>query len=105
MSQVIGLIRHVAKSRKAKRCSWCDEMIEVGQPKVSWLWKDDGGYVANVKMHPECHGASVDTLKACDNYEFTRGDYSRGCGCLNGACECDPSSDKYRRIEAAKEKP
>lgn len=104
MSGVIGDVRTVAKSRKAKRCDWCDEMIEVDQPKVSWMWKD-GGDVHSVKMHPECYGASVDTLDSDDNYEFTPGDYSRGCGCLNGACECDPSSDKYRRIEAAKVTP
>lgn len=87
MSEVIGDIRHVAKSRRARRCDWCDQMIEVGQPKATWLWKD-GGDVASVHMHPECYEASVRTLDPVDNYEFTPGSYSRGCGCENGNCEC-----------------
>lgn len=92
MSSVIGDIRHVAKSRKARRCSWCDEMIEVGQPKATWLWKD-GGDVGEVRMHPECYEASVKTLNHVDGYEFTPGSYSRGCGCENGACECDTGGE------------
>jgi len=92
VSSVIGDIRHVAKSRKARRCSWCDEMIEVGQPKATWLWKD-GGDVGEVRMHPECYEASVKTLNHVDGYEFTPGSYSRGCGCENGACECDTGGE------------
>jgi hypothetical protein len=39
----IGGVEHIAHSRKAKRCDWCDDMIEVGQPAYRWLWKD-GNY-------------------------------------------------------------
>jgi len=33
----IGDVERITRSRKPKRCSWCDEMIEVGQPAVRWL--------------------------------------------------------------------
>ena len=85
---IIGTEKHTKKTRRARRCDWCDEMIEVGQPKVSWLWKE-GEDFAEVRTHPECFAASQKYLEAVDNYEFQPGSYSRGCGCPNGLCECE----------------
>lgn len=89
MSGQIGDVRRVAKSRKAKRCTWCDEMIDVGQPAVCWLWKD-GADVYSVRMHPECYTAMGKEASRRGGYdfEFTAGEYSRGCGCEHGTCEC-----------------
>ena len=101
MSGQIGDVRRVAKSRKAKRCTWCAEMIDGGQPAVCWLWKD-GADVHPVRMHPECY-AAMDKEAAHWGYsfEFSAGSYSRGCGCEHGACECEskvpPDLDQLTR--------
>jgi len=48
--------RTTKAKRKAARCSWCRERIEVGQPSRSWMWKD-GRDVSHVEVHPECADA------------------------------------------------
>lgn len=51
----------VKAARKGRRCAWCAEMIEVGQPYEHWTTIDDGPY--RNAMHPECRTAFEDLIK------------------------------------------
>lgn len=82
----IGDVERIARSRKAKRCCWCDEMIGVGQPAIRWLWKD-GADIGAVRVHPECY-AALQRRDLWDGEEWCPGEFSRGCCCEHGACEC-----------------
>ena len=91
MSEAIGEPRHTKKTRRARHCDWCGEMIEVGQPKVSWLWKDVAG-IAEVRMHPECSDACAqEAREEGSGYVFSAHEHARGCCCERGACRCDKS--------------
>ena len=48
-------------SRKVKRCSWCGEIIEVGQPKVTQSGMHDGEFQTH-HCHPECDIAETNWL-------------------------------------------
>ena len=52
----------VKASRKVRRCDWCGELIQIGQPYESYRWRDgsDGG---TVTMHPECLQAMERTYR------------------------------------------
>jgi len=80
----------IAKSRKAKRCDWCNEMIEVGQPAVASFVVDGRDKWQN-HFHPECDAAlgrfSREEGGGC--VYWTPGDFNRGCTCENGRCECE----------------
>jgi hypothetical protein len=52
----IGTTTRTKASRKAKRCSWCGETIQIGQPKVSFRGLEDGEFYT-LHQHPECHDA------------------------------------------------
>jgi hypothetical protein len=80
----------VKRSRKQRQCSWCAEMIEVGEPYTSYQWRDcgDHGYVA---LHPECLAAMQEVASEEGGWvEFMPGEYNRGCSCGNRRedCEC-----------------
>ena len=47
---------HVKKTRKARRCDWCSEGIEKGDPSVSTSGIFDGDFYS-ARYHPECAAA------------------------------------------------
>ena len=68
----------VKRSRKRRRCDWCGELIEIGQPYESYRWAD-GGDVGTVTMHPECLAAMDRAAKAeGGNIVWSPGDFRRG---------------------------
>lgn len=76
------------KARKTHRCSWCDQRINSGETYHRYRWFD-GSDASTVKMHPECHEASDRLSKQQGGYiEFEPGEYTRGCTCEAGCCEC-----------------
>ena len=44
---------HVKKTRKTRRCDWCSERIEKGDPSVSTSGICDGDFYQG-RYHPEC---------------------------------------------------
>lgn len=78
----------VKAARKRHQCDWCNERIEVGGSYVRYLWKDAGD-VQPTKLHPECRSAvSAMARLEGSNFEWTPGEFARGCCCESGACEC-----------------
>jgi hypothetical protein len=68
----------VKKSRKRRRCDWCGETIEVGQPYDSYRFAISGD-AGTVRMHPECLEASGEVAKQEGGWlEWTVGEYRRG---------------------------
>lgn len=47
---------HVKKTRRARRCDWCDERIEKGDPSVSTSGIFEGDFYQG-RYHPECAAA------------------------------------------------
>ena len=78
----------VARSRRLRQCSWCAGRIEIGEPYRAYEFRDGGdhGYVA---LHPECYSA-MQELTANEGwwFEWSIGDFNRGCTCQNGFCKC-----------------
>ena len=70
--------KSVAKSRKRRRCTWCAEIIETGQPYESYRFADSGD-VGHVILHPECMVAQLEMGRR-EKYGFTwsPGDFKRG---------------------------
>lgn len=56
MSAEFFTVAEVKASRKAHRCYWCLQMIEVGQPKVTTSGKFEGDFLFT-RFHPECYKA------------------------------------------------
>lgn len=85
-------------ARKRHQCDWCNERIEVGDSYVRYLWLDAAGDAQPTKLHPECRRAvSAMARQEGSNFEWTPGDFARGCCCASGACECEPSEAKKAR--------
>lgn len=83
----------VAKSRKRRGCSWCGQAIEIGQPYRAYSWSDSGDY-CRACMHPECYTAMQSVaVEEGGWFEWTPGDFHRGCGCDAGCCECKKQQD------------
>lgn len=80
--------RDVTKSRKRRRCDWCSEYIEIGEPYHAYRWAD-GSDTGAVEMHPECLAASHRYF-AENSFEdfFEPHENSRGCCCERGRCKC-----------------
>ena len=68
----------VKKSRKRRRCTWCAEIIEIGQPYRSYRFAD-GGDIGHVVLHPECMDA-MDAMAKREKwgFEWSPGDFRRG---------------------------
>ena len=70
----------VTKSRKPRRCDWCGQMIDVGQPYDSYRYR----FVAfrnacTVRMHPECLEAFGALAKREGGWlEWGLGEFRRG---------------------------
>jgi hypothetical protein len=79
-------VEEIKRSRKRRRCDWCYELIEIGQPYRRWRWFSYGD-ASTVRVHPECDEARL-TMHKLDRYfeEWSPGDFSRGCIC-DGSCE------------------
>lgn len=84
MSECLGYKSGI-KARKPHRCYWCGEAINPGDTYVRWAWAGDDG-VTTIHCHPECEAAWA-TL-GWDQNEVGFAEYSRGCTCENGRCEC-----------------
>jgi hypothetical protein len=48
--------KHIKKTRKAKRCKWCYEMINVGDSSVYTAGVFEGDFYT-ARYHPECASA------------------------------------------------
>ncbi len=73
----------VKSARKRHECTWCAEMIEVGESYVWWSYFDDNG-ASRVKLHPECDEA----LNESQVNEWDEGEQPRGCYCgFDADCE------------------
>lgn len=68
----------IKRSRKRRRCTWCADIIEVGQPYESYRFAD-GGDVGHVVLHPECMVAQQE-IAGREKWalEWSPGDYQRG---------------------------
>ena len=73
------------KIRKPRPCDFCGEMLEKGQPAVTWTYADQG--LQSVSLHPECHAVLQE--RGRDDDEFSCGDSPRGCDCgYSKGCSC-----------------
>jgi len=48
--------RHVKNTRKIKRCDWCRELIQKGEPSIISSGVFEGNFYS-VRYHPECYDA------------------------------------------------
>jgi len=77
----------VTKSRKRRRCDWCGEMIDIGQPYDSYRFATSGN-AGTVRMHPECLEASDEMAKQGGGWiEWDIGEFRRGSTEANAATE------------------
>jgi hypothetical protein len=68
----------VKKSRKRRRCDWCGELIDIGQPYDSYRFATSGN-AGTARMHPECLEASGDVAKQEGGwFEWDLGEFRRG---------------------------
>lgn len=72
--------RRVSKVRKALMCSWCAELIRVGEPAVYRFFVFDG-FVQDY-MHPECARAMNESDSRYLEDGWTPGDNERGVAAL-----------------------
>lgn len=82
----------VTRSRRLRQCTWCAGRIEKGEAYRAYRFKDCGD-TGHVTLHPECYSAMQET--AADEggwFDWSVGDFSRGCSCQNGHCECEKES-------------
>ena len=70
-------VTEVKACRKKKRCQWCVELIEVGQPKiyVSAIWEGD---FFTSHFHPECWKALDEWQDRTKEEEWPEGPMKRG---------------------------
>lgn len=52
--------RKIAKTKKAHRCLWCNEMIDAGSPSQYQCWIYEGDFT-NGHFHQECFEALKDS--------------------------------------------
>jgi len=66
----------VKSTRKAKRCTWCNQWIPIGSTAWHFAGIHDDEFCSG-KMHPEC-AAAADEVCDRDRYWESNGDYARG---------------------------
>ena len=74
------------KIKKARRCSWCDEMLHVGEKAQYTVMIYEVDFNADT-FHLECYEALCDLP---NDEPYDTGSMSRGCLCLKGECRCKP---------------
>jgi len=55
-------VREVKKTRRKRKCDWCWELIEKGDPSIATCGIFEGDFY-RARFHPECHAAE---LRYCD---------------------------------------
>lgn len=79
----------VAKSRRGRQCTWCGEQVQIGDPYKAYQFRD-GRETGHVTLHPECYSAMQEMAAEEGGwFSWTEGDFSRGCMCERGSCECE----------------
>ena len=70
---------HVKKTRRARRCDWCAERIEKGDPSVSTSGIFEGDFYQG-RYHPECSAAITRyyTVNKCWGEEMPDWTMNRG---------------------------
>ena len=77
------------KARKKHQCSWCGEEIQTGETYARYVFFG-GDVPGTVKMHQECRVAMRGYSAQNRGWiEWQDGEFSRGCACENGRCECN----------------
>ncbi len=61
-----------SRARKAHRCEWCFEQIEVGEVYAHYTGAE-GGRWFTAKWHPEC----LDVAQESGGFEYTPGEGTR----------------------------
>jgi hypothetical protein len=92
-------VEKIGKARRRRRCDWCGEFIEVGQPYSRWRYYD-GADAGTARMHPECDAAYLE-WSALDDCRDNGGEYDlhanrRGCICErngDGCARCKPAAE------------
>lgn len=70
---------HVKKTRRARKCDWCSERINKGDPSVSTSGIFEGDFYQG-RYHPECSAAITRyyTVNKCWGEEMPDGPMNRG---------------------------
>lgn len=77
----------IKAARKAHRCNWCNEAIEVGTSYVRQRLVD-GHEAWTYRSHPECDKAFA-SLDYMEQETACGLSYTRGCTCEKGDTFCD----------------
>mgnify|MGYP000860192376 CR=1 FL=1 len=82
---------HVKRTRRTRRCNWCGEMIQKGDPSVAHAGNYDGDFYQG-RYHPECNAAIDRWWKAYRNKGNEFPDYLMNRGGIEerGEPETDP---------------
>lgn len=84
--------RTVEHSRKARQCDWCASQIGIGEPYRGYGWRDGSNH-GRVSMHLCCYQAMQEMAAEEGGwFEWSLGDFEKGCCCANGDCKCEVSS-------------
>lgn len=60
---------HVKRTRRTRRCDWCGELIQKGEPSVATSGIFEGDFYQG-RYHPECNAA---TLRWCRKNGWNEG--------------------------------
>lgn len=77
--------RHVKKSKKPYRCTWCYDPIEAGSPYATWFTYGEN---VTARLHPECYEAMLQA-DLYDEEMPPAGTFRRGCHCGENIEHCN----------------
>ena len=69
---------NIKSAKKAHRCSWCPELIDIGASYIRYRYYSHGD-AGTVKLHHECYDAMKEVISGDD--EFYPSENPRGCSC------------------------
>lgn len=86
----MAILNHrTVKARKPHVCYWCGEKISAGESCETWSETRDRT-MTSIRVHPECSEAWSEMASLEGGYYETRPhEFSRGCMCPRGQCECE----------------
>lgn len=87
----------VKAARKARRCEWCSEQVEVGSPCVRRTYIFEGDFHSE-GMHPECFEAMECSPEELEE-GWTAGDFRRGSPISK---ETEREESRWQELQAAK---